>query len=236
MRLTQSMYEKATCRMRVGCNPSEEFIVKVGIHQGSYLSPLLFIAVQEALTQEFSMGCPRGNLYADDPVIITESMKELHEELILWNTNIQGKGLRGNMGETKVLMSEPGLGVLQKSCKNHCGVCPRGVSTNSVFCGGCPSWIYKKCSGISGPLKLDASFRCKRCTGQDRPLDVRLMTEVTLGHEKLEVAPSSCYLGDYLSLGGSYEFAAITRFRVAWGQFNELLSVLTSRLFPITSR
>ena len=96
------------------------------------------------------------------------------------------------------------------------------------------SWYL--CSGIPGRLKSDASFRCKRCTGQARPIDGKLMTEVTEGWEKLKMVPSFCYLGDCLSSGGGCELAAITRCRVAWGKFNELLPVLTSRSFPITSR
>ena len=112
----------------------------------------------------------------------------------------------------------------------------RQTSTNSIFCGGCSSWIYKKCSGTPGPLKSDASLRCKRCTGQAKPLDGRLMAEVTVGREKLEVVPSFCYLGDFLSSGGGCELATITRCRVAWGKFNKPLFVLTSRSFPITSR
>ena len=51
--------------------------------------------------------------------------------------------------------------------------------------------------------KTDASFRCKRCTGQARPIDVRLMTEATVGRYKLEVVPSFCYLGDCLSSGAN---------------------------------
>ena len=53
------------------------------------------------------------------------------------------------------------------------------------------------------PSETDASFRCKRCTGQARPIDVRLMTEVTVGRYKLEVVPSFCYLGDCLSSGAN---------------------------------
>ena len=58
VRLIQSMYENARSRMHVGCNLSEEFSVKVGFHQGSCLSSLLFIMVLEALSQEFRKGCP----------------------------------------------------------------------------------------------------------------------------------------------------------------------------------
>ena len=45
MRLVQGMYANARSRVRVGEWYSEEFEVKVGVHQGSVLSPLLFIIV-----------------------------------------------------------------------------------------------------------------------------------------------------------------------------------------------
>ena len=50
VQLKQSMYEKARSRLCVGCNMREEFSVKVGVHQGSCLSPLLFIMVLETLS------------------------------------------------------------------------------------------------------------------------------------------------------------------------------------------
>ena len=63
-------------------------------------------------------------------------------------------------------------------------------------------------------MKSDAGFRCKRCTGQARPIDRRLIIEGTMGREKLGVVPSFCDLGDCLSLGGGYEIATITRCHV----------------------
>ena len=41
-------------------------------------------------------------------------------------------------------------------------------------------------SGIPGPLMPDASFRCKRSTGQAGPRNGKQMIEVTMGLEKLE--------------------------------------------------
>ena len=49
VRLVQGMYANARSRVLVGEGYSEEFEVKVGVHQGSVLSPLLFIIVLEAL-------------------------------------------------------------------------------------------------------------------------------------------------------------------------------------------
>ena len=104
------------------------------------------------------------------PISLTGTIQQ---KLILWKTNMEGKGLRVNMGKTKVLISGPRLDVLQKSGKDICGVCLKGVRANSIFCGGCSSWIHKKYTGISGPLKPGVSFSCKRCTGNARPIDGR---------------------------------------------------------------
>ena len=58
VRLVQGMYANARSRVRVGEGFSKEFEVKVGVHQGSVLSPLLFIIVLEALSREFRAGVP----------------------------------------------------------------------------------------------------------------------------------------------------------------------------------
>ena len=50
VRLVQGMFANARSRVRVGEGYSEEFEVKVGVHQGSVLSPLLFIIVLDALS------------------------------------------------------------------------------------------------------------------------------------------------------------------------------------------
>ena len=76
MRLVQGMYTNARSPVRVGECSSKEFEVKVGFHQGSVLSPLLFIIVLEALPCEFQAGVPWEDLYADDIVVIADSLKE----------------------------------------------------------------------------------------------------------------------------------------------------------------
>ena len=60
VRLMQGMYANAWSCVHVGEGYSEEFVVKVGVYQGSVLSPLLFIIVLEALSREFRSGGPLG--------------------------------------------------------------------------------------------------------------------------------------------------------------------------------
>ena len=171
VRLVQSMYTDVRSRVRVGNGYSEEFGVAVGVHQGSVLSPLLFIIVLEALSREFRTGCPWELLYADDLMISAESMEELLVKLKTWKTEMEKKGLRVNMGKTKIIVSGMDLDLLKKSGKEPFGLCHNGVGSNAFFCGGCLCWIHKRCSGIKGPLRPDPDFRCARCLGKAWPID-----------------------------------------------------------------
>ena len=76
-----------------------KFEVKVGVHQGSVLSLLLFIIVLEALSQEFHSGLPWEDLYADDIVIIAEFLEEYVRRLLTWKEAMEKEGLRVNAGK-----------------------------------------------------------------------------------------------------------------------------------------
>ena len=199
VRLVQSLYKDVRTRVRVGDGHSEEFGVGVGVHQGSVLSPLLFIIVLEALSGEFHTGCP-WELYADGLMISAESMEELLIKVNTWKTVMEKKSLRVNMGKTKIMKSGINLDVLKKSGKHPCGVCQTGVgSTNEILCGGCKRMVHKKCSGIKGPLRPDSEFMCALCLGTAWAIDGRQFSEVEVGNEKLEVVPEFCHLGNMLS-------------------------------------
>ena len=191
VRLVQGMYANARSRVRVGEGYSEEFEVKVGVHQGSVLSPLLFIIVLEALSWEFRSGVPWEDLYADDLVIIAESLEECVRRPLTWKEAMEKKGLRVNVGKTEIMICGTGLDLLQSSGEFPCAVCCTGVGSNSIFCNGCKHWMHKKCSGLKR-LKKDPDYRCTRCQGRARPLDCRPQTEVrgSVRPDKLEVAAS----------------------------------------------
>jgi mannose/fructose/N-acetylgalactosamine-specific phosphotransferase system component IID len=76
-----ALYEDAWTVVRTADGDSEGFEVKVGLHQGSVLSPLLFIIVMEAVTVHIRGGLPWELLYADDLVLIAKSLEELIEKL-----------------------------------------------------------------------------------------------------------------------------------------------------------
>ena len=227
MRLVQGMDANARCRVRVGEGYSEEFEVKVGVHQGSVLSPLLFIILPEALSREFCSGVPCEDLYADDLVIIAELLEECVGRLLRWKEEMEKKGLRVNAGKTKIMICGTGLDLLQSSGEFPCAVCRTGVDSNSIFCSDCKHWVHKKCSGFKR-LKKDPDYRCTRCQGTARPLDGRPQKEVQVRLDKLEVVASFCYLGDMLSAADGYELSITTRAKTAWKKFKDLLPVLSS--------
>ena len=84
MRLVQGMYANVRSCVHVSEWYSEEFEVKVGVHQGSVHSPLLFIIVLEALSCKFCSGVPWEDLYVDDLVILTELLEECVRRLLTW--------------------------------------------------------------------------------------------------------------------------------------------------------
>ena len=61
-----SLYDGAKTRVRVGSAYSEEFEVKVGIHQGSVLLLLLFAMVVGVIKENARRGVVNELLYADD--------------------------------------------------------------------------------------------------------------------------------------------------------------------------
>ena len=238
VRLVQAMYNNARSRVRVGSEYGEEFEVGVGVHQGSVLSPLLFIIVLEALSRDFRVGVPWELFFADDFVIIATSLEECVERVKAWKEGLESKGLHVNMTKTKFMASGLGLDILQDSGKFPCAVCRTGVGRSSIRCSKCNLWVhYKKCSGLK-TLSEDLSYECPSCRGVPgvRPVDGRPFKEVEVGDCVLKAVDRFCYLGDMLSAGGGCMAAATARCRCAWGKFWENLPLLTSKPVPFDLR
>ena len=77
----QAMYDGATTAVRLRDRESKEFGVKVGVHQGFVLSPLLFIHCPgNTIPRELRCGLPWELLYADDLDLMAESDLDLMAE------------------------------------------------------------------------------------------------------------------------------------------------------------
>ena len=112
---------------------SNGFEVKVGMHQSSGLSSLLFVTVMEAISRELRVALSWELLYADDLAVIAETEEDLIKRLNEWKDNVESKGMRVNMNKTKVLISGERQKVRQKAVRWPCGVCSKGVGSITVY-------------------------------------------------------------------------------------------------------
>ena len=105
VRTVMSLYEGAKTKVRVGLELSEEFEVKVGVHQGYVLLLLGFAIVVEVVTENVRNGLMSEMLYADDLVLTSEMMEGLREKFWKWKEAFESKGLKVNLWKTKVVVS-----------------------------------------------------------------------------------------------------------------------------------
>ena len=229
IRTVMAMYENSASTVRINNTTGKKFGIRVGVHQGSVLSPLLFIIVLEALSRECRAGVPWEMLYADDLVIAANTLEELEARYSTWKNSMESKGLRVNLAKTKVMISGVQNGPKFSSGKYPCAVCCKGVASNSIYCTHCNKWVHKRCSGIAGNLATVRNFKCRTCLDPSPNHD--RITSVKLKGTEYEAVDQFCYLGDMLSAGGGAEASTVARVRSGWKKFRELLPLLTNRTF-----
>ena len=228
IQVIRSMYHGVKTAVKFSGGETRFFDVGVGVHQGSVLSPLLFIIVLEALSRRFRDGLPLELLYADDLALVADSKEELITKFTAWKAGLESKGLRVNVSKTKVMQCAADFERSAQSGKYPCGVCKKGVGSNSILCCGCRKWIHHRCSGIRGKLKDTGDFTCPKCTGNTTSTSVSRLTELTLEDgTSLEIVDKFCYLGDMIGACGGAEDASRARVRCGWKKFHELTPVLT---------
>ena len=143
------MYANAQSRVYVGEGYSEEFEVKVGVHQGSIHSPQLVIIVLEALSLEFCSGVSWEDLYANDLVIIAELLEECVRRLLTWKEAMGKKGLRVNAGKTKIMICGTGLDLLQSSREFPCTICRLECASTASSAVAASTWCTRNAVGSS---------------------------------------------------------------------------------------
>ena len=81
VKIIQDMYNDCETLLSTRTGDTECFHVGVGLHQGSALSPLLFILIMDVLQAEIGKEPPWVMLYADDLVICEHSRAEVEIQL-----------------------------------------------------------------------------------------------------------------------------------------------------------
>ena len=91
IKVTIEMYANIETSVKVKCTRSESFDAKVGVNQGSILSPLLFALVIDEETKDITEGVIREMLHADDLVLVEDNKKEMKSRYTRWKKALQDK-------------------------------------------------------------------------------------------------------------------------------------------------
>ena len=103
VRMVEGTYEKTTARVVVGERASEEFGVKIGLRQGSVLSPMMFTAVLDLISRKTVVkDAMKKLLYAGGLALVANGKQELQEILEEWNGLFTINCLTLNLKKTEV--------------------------------------------------------------------------------------------------------------------------------------
>jgi hypothetical protein len=82
--LIKDMYDNVVTSVRTSDRDTSDFLINIGLHQGSALSPYLFVLVMDEVTRDIQGGIPWCMLFADDVVLVNESRTGVDQKLELW--------------------------------------------------------------------------------------------------------------------------------------------------------
>lgn len=105
-----SVYLSYTRHVRGGnyqCESSwgvtNDFSIRIGLHQGSASSPYPFNMVLDMLTKDIQKSIPNCMMFADDIVLIEESWEAVNSKLEIWRKTSESIGFQLRSSKTKYM-------------------------------------------------------------------------------------------------------------------------------------
>ena len=99
------LYAGSRSKVCAAGGTSEWFDIRVGVHQGSTLSPLLFVLILEEVSRDIRKGGVGEMLYADDLVLTADSRQEVEGMMVQWKEAMERRGQKVNIGKTNMMVS-----------------------------------------------------------------------------------------------------------------------------------
>ena len=103
VRVIQDMYHDCETAVVTTVGETESIKIEVGLHQGSALSPFLFILILDIVTEEIREETPWAMLFADDLVLCDQSKENMEERLENWRGCLEDAGLKVSRAKTEHL-------------------------------------------------------------------------------------------------------------------------------------
>ena len=154
-------------------------------------------------------------------------MEELRENFDEWREAFESKGMRVNLGKTKLMV----IGMEEEAFDSKidpCGVCGTRVMSNSVLCRACSKWVHARCTEKKKvSVYVNKNFVRKKCRSVVNNFKGSADEKLCDG---VETVSKFTYLGDRYATGGC-ETAVTARSRIGWMKFRECSEILKGRWF-----
>ena len=184
IRIIKAMYDGARTVVKTSNGNTDSFEIKVGVHQGSCLSPLLFIIVMDVVSEYVRKDLPWDMLYADDLNIATETSTDAQTRLTKWQQALEHAGLRVNASKTETMVCAKiqekvdivdchGKRLNQVDCFKYLGltITATGGCETDVKCRIKATWCkWKELSGVVCDKRMPIRLKGKVYKTMIRPV------------------------------------------------------------------
>ena len=153
--MVMAFYKDPTTRVRTCFGTTEAFEVRVGLHQGSALSPLIFIIILDYISKKNQAERGGKLIYADDIALHCSSEDELRMKVNGWYQELSSHGMKMSIKKTEVMLVSA-LGTNQQMGIEVGGKVLKQVDTFKYL----GSWIEK-----SGGLEREIQARLQSASG-----------------------------------------------------------------------
>ncbi|KAK3508314.1 hypothetical protein QTP70_020508 [Hemibagrus guttatus] len=245
VRVVQDMYERSRTVVRCAVGQTEEFNVKVGLHQGSALSPFLFAIVMDQSSEEVRQESPWTMMFADDIVICSDSREQVEENLERWRFALERRGMKVSRSKTEYMCvnEREGSGTVRLqgeevkkvqefkylgSTVQSNGECGKEVKKRVQ--AGWNGW--RKVSGVLCDQKISARIKGKVYRTVVRPamlygletVSLRKRQESELEVAELKMLRTSCFLRELLFYNTLMTFLSLLYIckEATWSLLNHL--------------
>jgi hypothetical protein len=101
--LIKDMYDNVVTSVWTSDKDTNDFLINIGLQQGSDLSPYLFALVMDNVTREIQSGIPWCMLFTDDVILVDESRTRVDQKLELWRWTLEAKYFRLSKSKTEYM-------------------------------------------------------------------------------------------------------------------------------------
>ncbi|XP_064097621.1 uncharacterized protein LOC135209017 [Macrobrachium nipponense] len=156
------IYKRTLTKVITAVWKTENFEAFVVLHQGSALSPFLFVLAMDVLSEAIRYKELWELLYADDLVITSENGEDIQRRVGDWHESLERGGLKVNVNKTGFAEQFKDLG----SSLGQEGRCEAEVDSRIKAAWG----KWRKVAGVVCDKKMSIKLKVKRYNTVIRPV------------------------------------------------------------------